>query len=363
MSIYYILIIYILILPMISLLFSKNGAKLQSIVLFWGVLFIYLLLVLKANSVGIDINGYSLEYDRSKNFDFFDFSNVYYESGYNLLQKVFAKIGCSFQLFTGFIYTLYCYSLYKIISTHSEDASLSLLIYVCYQGLVFSISALRQTMATSLCILSFLSYEKKNARINLNSLFLFLLACSIHYSASICIFIFIIYHISQKKTNINFIFYSLLIIFGFVGRKLVFSFINKYIRSISLPSNGLGGNFIFLIIMTIFLCYSYFASPIKNAKVLYDKEMIFQRFSIRVSLVSVFLTALFYGSIMQRATMYFSFFLIVSIPNAISKFNKFGKILYKVFFVIFFIVLFYFETIKINQFNIGPYVFFWNNKV
>ena len=68
---------------------------------------------------------------------------------------------------------------------------------------------------------------------------------------------------------------------------------------------------------------------------------------------------LFSGGPLLRAIMYIVSFVIVYFPSVISKYNQRSRYLIKLFLIIFLIVLFYTDTLAVNQLHICPYRFFW----
>ena len=121
MIIYFVLIGYVLVLPLIVRLFTSNSAKIQSFVALFGMLGVYLVLALKAPTVGIDIAGYSDQYYIAKTVPWSNFDYVYFEKGYILLEKVFSKIGFSFQTFTMILYGVECSAWYLLIKKQSRS--------------------------------------------------------------------------------------------------------------------------------------------------------------------------------------------------------------------------------------------------
>lgn len=167
MQIYLFLIAFLLITAFICKSLISDNEKAEKTILKIGILAIFLILSLKKETVGIDIIGYKEQYLISQFKSWGNVDYVYFETGYIQLMKLFSKAGISFQWFTVFIYALLCTALYFFIKTVSENVTMSLLIFICFQFFVFSISALRQTIAMSLCMLAYLALKRSDKIINL----------------------------------------------------------------------------------------------------------------------------------------------------------------------------------------------------
>jgi hypothetical protein len=355
MLIYIILITYIFAITMLLNQISSNETQKKKLILFFGLLGIFAVLALKKDTVGIDISGYKAQYDIIKNVKWFDYDYVYFEKGYMLLTQIFSKLGVSFQLFTAVFYGFLCYTLFKYLKNRSANPTFSLIMFICYQFFVFSISGIRQTIALSILIWAIYVIESKSDKRYskfILSILLVLLAFTFHKSAIIGILIPFVSIFSNKRIHLSYY-----IITGF----LVVLFRNLFLENIILyfferdftgTSITLGGNFMFLFFIGIVLFYIYQ----KFSNVILNKSIFLYT---RISLITIILYLLLSGSTLLRGLMFFQFFMLVSIPFALTFIKKREKSLVLFILYIFFILLFYFETLIINQFELLPYLFFW----
>ena len=199
MAIYLLLIVFILLLPII--VNSKKQDHKNKIITSVGMTAIFLILALKGD-VGSDISGYLEQYYISASKDWHNVDYVYFESGYIYLMKIFSKSGCSFQLYMAFVYALACFAMYLFIRKYSLNPTFSLLIFVCYMFFVFYISGVRQTIAMSLCILAFITLQKKKRTTFVISSLMILLSTTIHQSAIVFFGILLLQLIKNKRINI-----------------------------------------------------------------------------------------------------------------------------------------------------------------
>lgn len=354
MLIYIILITYIFLISILMSQIESNTTRRKNSIIFLGLLGIFAVLSLKKDTVGIDISGYKDQYYIIKNMNWFDYDYVYFEKGYMFLTQLFSKLGASFQLFTIVLYGFFCYTLFIYFKSKSAYPTLSLIIFICYQFFVFSISGLRQTIALSFIIwaIYIIELKSKNSyyKFILSILFV-MLAYTFHKSAIIGLLIPFISILSNKRIHISYyIIAGLMVILLrnlFLENIILYFFERDYTGS----DITLGGNFVFLLIVAVLMFFinQRFTKNSKGSIVFYT----------RISLITVILYLLLSGSTLLRGLMFFQIFILISIPLSITYFNNREKSLILIFLYCFFILLFYFETLSINQFELMPYLFFW----
>lgn len=361
MGIYIGLIIFILLLSPILNKISTNKEKTQRIILFLGMFAIFLLLALKGTNVGVDILAYKEQYEISKYKSWSNVEYVYFESGYITLTKIFSKAGISFQGFLAFVYGTVCFSMYRFIKKYSTNFVFSMIIFICYDFFVLSISGIRQMLAMSICLIAYISFDKKTFLSRIWGVFLVYIASTIHQSAIVFYIIFPLFLIKSDK--INFVSYPFLIILSIFIRPYMWEFINDNMRTLDLSTQiTLGGNFIFLFIIAIFMYVVNIKNNIFNINFLYNQSAESDITTIqftKTSFLSLILHIIFSGHSMTRAAMYVMMFLIPGLPRTINKLDSKTKLLAETFFIIFFICLFYFETLLPNKLGLLPYKFFW----
>lgn len=362
MDIYIGLIVSIFIVSTVVKQLCADKKKQGKIILIFGMVCIYLLLALKKNTVGVDIKGYQEQYELSRWRAWWDFDSAHFEPGYVLLQKVFSKLGVSFQLYMAILYAVLCLSLYFFIKKYSPNVTLSLLIYICYQFFVFDISGIRQMLAMAICTFSYLLADKKNRRAFFLSLLLIILASTIHQSALV---FFVVPVINMfRREEVSLLFNVIIIIGCYFLRSYIWQFINQIIRPMG--SDGgvlLGGNFLFLIIVAIFMWYTLYAKNNSLQGLMPATEFVEPRykdaFYVRIAIISLVANILLSNSTMLRANMYFSLFLIVSLPHMFRYYEKQSRLIISSIITVVLVYLFVSDTLVPNQFNLCPYLFFW----
>ncbi len=359
MAIYFVLIFSILLASPMSKRIYSSKDKQEKFVLIIGVLFLYLICVLRKDTVGGDIAGYKVLYERAGNVswsNYTEFGN--FEDGYILLTKICSKAGISFQWFFVIIYAIMYIPLAKFMYKNSKDVAMSLIIYVCYQLFVFNLSGLRQSIAMGMC-LSAISFATRTGLKNfLNFLLIVLLASTIHSSA--IVFFAFYFVIRIKMSNIKAIIYFALCAMVVFMRGSINAFLTKYFRETD-ASITLGGAFVLLLGITLFY---FISNGTKWEEPTYEnignkKCIKLESVSMQILMFCILMYLAFSGSTLLRATMYYVIFIIIVLPNCIQKYNSKERKLIRWIVIVFMIMLFYSETLAINQFYIVPYKFFW----
>jgi len=353
MTVYILLFVWFFITPSLSRFCktSSNRRKVQIILSCLGLLAVY---TLRSFTVGQDIPGYEYGYNTIKEVDYY---NSYLEQGYVLLIDTFDTLGFTFRGFLFFVYITFLVSLGVYIYVYSKDIALSFAIFVGFQFFVFTMSGIRQTLATGLCIFALIIAQNKDRM----SLFAFcaivLASCYIHKSS---IVFFPSYFILRKKLTKG------LAILYFLGGIVCFFIrtpLNFYLRASSITNYevndkiGLGITFVMLLFLTV---WAYYLS-INESK----SELLEVCNTINISLVnhvslmivSLILMIVFNGTILMRAAMYYEITLLIMVPNMLDNIkNKYREVVRHGIILMFFILFLYGVLIP-NELNIVPYEF------
>lgn len=162
---YYILIFIILLLhflwsnkpPRLRLDYEKNCTLIIGVIL-------VILAAFRSDCVGADTGGYRSDYNEMGSFHSFSSLVDRYSYDYCIyysLSKLFHIIGLPVQVWFGFIEALYVYALMKLVGNFSKDKILSLLVYTTIGLFSFSLAGLKQTLAMSFMMFSFIGFINK----------------------------------------------------------------------------------------------------------------------------------------------------------------------------------------------------------
>jgi len=353
MLVYILLLLYLFVVWVISNLLYKTKAKREKYVLVAVMWAVFLLLALKADSVGIDIQGYKAQYELTENVTWNDWDYVYFEKGYVLLMKIFAKINIPFQIFMALIYGVSCWAIYFFIKAYSRNTTFSLLVFICYQFFVFYISGVRQALAMSICMFAYVIMDKKVQDIKkgyLLFMILVILASSIHQSALIFFIVLPFFRlVSMKKGMLMILFVAVSL--GIL-KPFILNSIDKWIGNVRITSfDTLGGNYYFLIILLFFAVFG----------VLQKKKYSngFLVVSVNMLALTIIVQTLFANTNLFRSSMYLQMFMIPGITHFVKCYEKKIEVLSTCVLAIVFMYIFLNDTLLANQFNLCPYTVFW----
>lgn len=317
------MLIYILNLITIIIysFFIKDRKKYIFIVSFQ----LFLLLALRKVTLGVDLPYYNAGYYYIKNLNFMDLlskihilknaSLVYpfnFESGYTIFCWIISKLNFNFHSFLIFCAAINMYALGKFIYKYSENPCISFIVLFCFETYCFLFGILRQSLAISMFLLSFIACMDNK---KIKSLLLCFLAFWFHRSTIIAVPLLFVANknnITKKQEmlyfisiipffvfsrNIYLIFYKVMIFFGKGG----------YIGT-DFNVNNLSILFIIIYLLTII-----FANGEKmKSKKIYSKLIYALLFAIFISIMGS------YNEVLGRSTQFFTTFLIILIPNVIS---------------------------------------------
>jgi len=237
-------------------LHRKNKKLSRFLSVFFPILLLFLVCVLKSNSVGYDTVAYATAYEKgSSNF----------EPLFSFLMVLFHKMGFTFRIFQIFVYLVIFIPLGFVIYKTSQYPGLTIFLYCSWWFLVFSFSGIRQSMAISLCLLAIYLASKRNFWSIIFSLAIVILSGFLHKSAFI---VCIIYPLLFAKDYRSFAPYLLLIqslFFIFVPYIYEFIFYGM-LKSSYLPdeNSGVGELTVIYMLLYLFLVVMSFSNPVFN---------------------------------------------------------------------------------------------------
>lgn len=345
-------------------LYSDRQAR-ENLILRIGLSAICLVLALKKYTVGIDIVGYKEQYIISKAMPWLENDYVYFEPGYIVFMKIFSKSGFDFQFFMIITYIFVCLALYFFIKKYSPNVTMSLIIFICYQFMVFYISGVRQMIAMSICLFAFMVLDREKGKKVVNVLLavgLILLAYTFHRSALIFFLVIPFALIEFKK--IYFLIYIPIFLGSVFLRKYVLLIVDIFIGEVKGSGEiTLNGNFLFLALLTVFSLIGVLQYKTDSTKLPTVNEAVINKrflyFVLNMTLLVVVLQVSLSGSTILRGLTYLTLFLIPGIPVVLKSFERKIEILTTWVLLLLFLYLFFTETLLPNQFNMCPYLFFW----
>lgn len=267
------------------------------------------------------------EYFRRINSDetFFLFA----EYGFYFLVWILGKLALgpqSLLITTSFIICL-CTMIF--LYRHSEDSFLSILMFICLGSFTFAMNGMRQAVAMSICLLSYVFVERRKF---IPFLLTILVATMFHKTAIFFIVVYLISLVNAKPRDLI-IFSIVLVAFYFLSDSLVEIFdevTNKdYADAESIDGGG---------VITVLL---YLASLI----LLITENREFKENNIAIILTVVlglYLYVFRYFSILifERMSYYFYYFILLLIPREIKALDNVEKKIIYLLFALFCVALF-----------------------
>jgi len=219
-------------------------------------LILFIVCVIKSDSVGNDTAAYSSVYvgeTSNKNFEF----------GFNLLMSAFQNMKLPFKVFQIFCYVVIIIPILLVTLFWSPYKFMTPFLFASWIWLVLAFSGLRQSMAVSLCLLSMVLVRQNHIWKKIVAFALFLLACSFHIASLVFVLALLISFFREQKYLFLPIVALFFILFFFSPYLVQFIYFNFY------QGNYVPGeqpqvwelSILYLTICLFFICFSIFEKP------------------------------------------------------------------------------------------------------
>ncbi|MBR4762483.1 MAG: EpsG family protein [Clostridia bacterium] len=369
---YFLLLFYVFAVMVITKVLIKSEKRQKIVCLILSMIGIYLILVLKAPSVGRDIEGYKRMYEAFKGASWSHYDLYWTETGFEFLEMFFTHtLGFDFQGFTACVYgiAIICYSVF--FYKYSEDVTLSCFVYLCFGFFTFDISGIRNMLSMAIVILAVMFAEKKSIWLNLIFFALVILAAQIHRGAYFSILMFFFIRFPMRKNR------KLLLPLFAVAAAAIRPFANSLLAFLDTKNRveqiAVGGNIIAYIMILVFPFimwniakhdhekkYKYIG---KNTPVL-ESESFFKGLymPMRVFYFGI-ITVVMAGvgtSTLVRLAQPSLFFMTLVLPNTVQKLEPRSRLIVKTAVYAFLALYFYIFKLAANDLDMGPYIFYWN---
>lgn len=371
MLVYFLLIGYVLLIPIILARIEKSMKKRNIAILVLSLFGVFFVMSMRAHTVGIDTSSYKNIYELMSVQPWGRYNISWMESGYEILMMIFTHIfKVPFQVFIVFVYAFVFFSYGVFLKRYSEDYTLSLMLYICFTFFTFDASAVRTVIGIAICLFA-LPFAKKKGFWNFVAFLLItLLASQMHKSAYIFLLIYLIIKIPFNiKTAGIYIGVPFML---FLFRKRLITFVNANIREAEEKNIQISGNIIFYILAVvltslIFITYARENGFFNRTQYIKGRDnVLIQNYfdnnyiMIRILYFNIILQLLFYGTVLIRTAQYAQIFLIAFVPNNIKRLNKKDRIFIKSFLFVFLVWYFWKYSLSAPELSMVPYKFFWN---
>ncbi|HEM2748843.1 TPA: EpsG family protein [Streptococcus suis] len=370
MTIYVAFLAYILICALI--IYSQSGDSVRKNRLFLNFVFValFLLYSLRASSVGRDLPGYERAYGFA-NVDLFTglrFGN--FEKGYLFLMWICNKLNLSFQWFLTICNVIILIPIYRYIRKYSQNAFLSVILYICYIYFEFNLTGIRQAIATSIVLIAIMVLNEFNRRrVGLLIYCLIVLLASLFHTGALVALFYVPFHFMRKFKNyaLSMILMAVTIL---VARGYIMEFIKNFFKQDSMNASAglyIGLNLLFLIGLAVLFIIGGKNREIKENNIVEENISVanngdsMQIIMEKMFYLSIVVLFLFGSDTAVRSYLILNQVIIVLLPNSLQYiFDKKSQRIVAVFFAVFFLIFFFINTLIPNNFDIVPYKFFWN---
>ena len=234
----------------------------------------------------------------------------------------------------------------KFISRHSDDPMVSWLVFICLGLMTFSMNGMRQALAMSICLLAYRFVEEKKL---FRFLIIVFIAILFHKSA---IIFALVYLMRNMKLDFKSIFIIAIAVTAFLIFAQNFAFLyddfmgDDYAEGDSFESGGVVNVLIYLIaIIGMLLKHKTLQSP-----------KLFLSFALVVIGLSLYMGRYISTQIYERASYYFSYFLILCFPTVLREGDPKVRLWLRTSFAILCIGLF---AYRISNSAMSNFEMFW----
>ena len=334
----------------------KKRNKMMIILFFLGL---FILMALRDISVGTDIETYKTIFDGCANVSFDYLSNLPWELGYTIYNKLVALVFNDYRFFlilTSFIILIPIYELYI---EEKKYGYLLIVLFINMPCFLMMFSGLRQALATSIGVLAYMAIEKRK---NILGMIFILLAMSFHSSAFVLFLIYPAFYLKIKTKHLLYVVPLIIVIYYYrvpIFTSLIGLLPSKYVTFYGeLQQTGAFG------MMVLFLVFTIFSFVVLDEKYISDRDYCMRNLLLIATIFQLFVPI---HGLIQRASYYFLVFAPVSIISVVNAPRKRLKSISNVavvvmgcFFTFYFFYTAYFSTD--NLLDVFPYVFYWSGK-
>ena len=336
----------------IDLLANREKSNL-AMKIFWVLLFF--LLILRHETVGRDLPNYKYIYSWIANSDWEAAIGRSEEIGYSILNKL---ISLSINDFRGVLVVAAIISVWftaKAYIKYSEDAVLSMALYLNVSCFIMLFSGLRQSIAMSI---GFVAFEFTRKRKIWSFLIVVAIAMLFHTSAFMLVFMYPLYYIKIRRENVIFVMPILAMIYLF--RQRIFSVLGAFLNyftdyDTTIIETGAYTTLILFCIIAVFC----FVIP-DESKI--DQDTFGMRSFLLFSIALQMFASL--HSLAMRMNYYYIMFTPILVSRIIQCRGKTWSnvaIIARNVMVVFFILYFLKSAPEENALDTFPYRFFWES--
>ena len=275
---------------------------------FFGILLA--LLMLRDENVGVDIKTYLYRFNQVRKMSFegiFDFFES--ERGFWILNKIISLFTKDEQAYLAIMALITTLPIAILYIKESENAVLSMSIFLILSNFSMLFSGLRQATALAVVAIAFYFVKKKKP---IWFILFVLLAFTFHKSALIALLLYPFYHMNITKNKIFAFIPAIILVLIF--NKPIFEFLLQFMGDYGeIYEYEETGAYTMIILFALFLTFAYFV-PDENKM---DREtMGLRNISVLVLMLQIFALA---NPVAMRMNYYFMMFIPLMMPKVINR--------------------------------------------
>ena len=320
----------------------------------------FLLLALRDESIGRDLDNYHLYFDQCSLLSLKEIFQEERDILYWLLNWVIGRFTNNYQIFLTIVAAITLFPIARLYCEDRHYSFLKIILFVNMSTFIMLFSGLRQSIAMSIGLIA---YEFVRQKKIFKFIFVVLIAWGFHHTAFMLFALYPLYHITFRRKHLWFIVPSIVLVFIFNSQ--IFLFVTSILTSLfgekydgAVDSTGA---FTMLILFALFTIISYILPDDKAI----DRETIgLRNFLLFAVLLQCFAPVHYLA---MRMNYYFIMFIPILIPKVLKNTKyHFGDVawLAKIVMNGFFLVYYLFNTYVSCQTGLSaldtyPYKFFW----
>lgn len=275
------------------------------------------------------------------------------EFGYSFFNKLISLFTDDFRWVLIISAFLSIYFIAKAYIKYSNDAMLTIALFITMSNFVMLFSGIRQAIAISLGMLAFEFTRNKKF---IAFIIVVLVAWSFHTSAFMLIFMYPLYHVKFKSKHLIFVLPLLAIVWFF--NQPIFRFLGLILNGFTDYDTNISQNGA-VTMLILFLAFTVFAYIIPDESKLDTDTMGLRNFLLLSVVIQMFAPL---HSLSMRMNYYYIIFIPLLIPKIIGYCReKFSQVAIgtRHFMVVFFLAYFFINAPAENILHTFPYRFFW----
>ena len=234
----------------------------------------------------------------------------------------------------------------KFISRHSEDATVSWIVFICLGSMTFAMNGMRQAIAMSICLLAY-GYAKDKHLVRF--LLTVALAVLFHKSAVIFALVYLMRGMRLNAKSFILLTAGITLFLAFADR-LAFLYDSMtgedYAAGESFDSGGVSTIIVYLLAI---VCILVFCKRLREPQGLFPLSLILVGFSL-------YLGRFLSTQIYERISYFFAYFLMIGFPTVFRDMNKRFASLVRMGFLLVCVLLF---AYRISTGSFANFTMFW----